>query len=816
MWPFRKKVSPRRAEVRKTIRAGGESRWQQFRQVGGVGSALIALLFAAGAVVMDVWPVAPFPYRIGQYVPRDIHARVSFRLPSPKLLEDAERAVRNTTPATFTLNAALVEQVASEVRKLPARLSPPASQPASAPAGTQPATQPVASQPAPPAELVRQFALTEEDIAAWSAFASPTLRGPFDAAVQQFAQGLSQALLVTASDLSGQRVWRQPREIRLVPGAGAPVRTVSPAALIGLDDDEKVAEALRNAVSVFDPSLRRNVLAYLTGTIQKDLPLYQYDAPATAREIDRAIEALRADPPQATYEAGQLIARASRQEGPQGETVEGLEPGELERLQAEHRAYVEQELRSRPWRLWRHVAGRAVIVVLLAALLAFYVGHYQARIVRNHWRGFAVAAVLLTMLAAAKAMAPIFGTPYAAVLPVLMAAIVFAIAYDQRFALAVTVMLAALTVLQLRGDLWMLLTLGAAVAGGVFPLREIRTRTKLVEVSAIAAGGVFVVVWTSALSANIPLRFALIDSAWGAGFALLAGFLVQGVLPVIERMFDIATSMTLLEWCDASKPLLRRLAMEAPGTYNHSLQLGSMCEAAADAIGARGLRARVGAYYHDIGKSHKPAYFVENQLDSPSKHSKLSPAMSLLIITGHVKDGLELAREYNLPRTLWEFISTHHGTTLVQYFYHAAAVQRKADSERAPDEVEFRYPGPKPHSKEAAILMLADASGSSVRSMTEPTPGRIENQVHAMVSRRLMDGQLDECELTLAEVHRIEASLVKSLCSMYHGRIAYPTPAGQRPSAAERDRERAQARANGKPAPTEEKPRPEPMDSSDA
>ena len=155
MWPFRKKVSPRRAEVRKTIRAGGESRWQQFRQVGGVGSALIALLFAAGAVVMDVWPVAPFPYRIGQYVPRDIHARVSFRLPSPKLLEDAERAVRNTTPATFTLNAALVEQVASEVRKLPARLSPPASQPASAPAGTQPATQPVASQPAPPAELVR-------------------------------------------------------------------------------------------------------------------------------------------------------------------------------------------------------------------------------------------------------------------------------------------------------------------------------------------------------------------------------------------------------------------------------------------------------------------------------------------------------------------------------------------------------------------------------------------------------------------------------------------------------------------------------------
>ena len=245
--------------------------------------------------------------------------------------------------------------------------------------------------------------------------------------------------------------------------------------------------------------------------------------------------------------------------------------------------------------------------------------------------------------------------------------------------------------------------------------------------------------------------------------------------------------------------------MEGPGTYNHSLQLGAMCEAAAEAIGARGLLARVGAYYHDIGKINKPAYFIENQDGMASKHAKLSPAMSLLIIIGHVKDGIEMAREYGVPKVLHEFIATHHGTTLVQYFYEAATQQRKSDTDRAPDEMEFRYPGPKPQSKESAILMLADAAESSVRSMSEPTPGRIENQVHTMVSRRLMDGQLDECELTLREVHQIEASLIKSLCSMYHARIAYPTPAGQKPSAGER-----QARqANGSDAGLVKNGRPE-------
>jgi putative nucleotidyltransferase with HDIG domain len=304
----------------------------------------------------------------------------------------------------------------------------------------------------------------------------------------------------------------------------------------------------------------------------------------------------------------------------------------------------------------------------------------------------------------------------------------------------------------------------------IFQLREIRTRSKLITVSTISAVFIFAVVWALSIQTGAPWGFALRDGIWAGGAVLLAGLVVQALLPAIEHVFSVATGSTLLEWCDASKPLLKRLAMESPGTYNHSLQLGAMSEAAADAIGARGLLARVGAYYHDIGKINKPEYFAENQSGGENKHDKLSPAMSLLIIINHVKDGLEMARKYGLPTELRQFIESHHGTTLVRYFYHSAARQSQNGKGPAPDESQFRYPGPKPHSKEAAILMLADGSESSVRAMSEPTP----TSMHSMVTQRLEDGQLDECDLTLKEVHQIEESLIKSLCGMYHARIAYP------------------------------------------
>jgi putative nucleotidyltransferase with HDIG domain len=448
---------------------------------------------------------------------------------------------------------------------------------------------------------------------------------------------------------------------------------------------------------------------------------------------------------------------------------------------------------------YRALLALSVMVVLLATGASFYGYRWQPRSLRSHVRGFAMVCLYVLLLAIARLgslssqgapWGPSWGTGTAA-----LAALVLAIAYDQRFATGMSALYCILAVLavgprpdqglQLQGvGLFLTMFSGAAVCS--FSLQDIRTRMKLLEVSALTATVVFV----TSLSA-VYLNFRGAPPTWmvvlqGAGYhaaaAFLAGLLIQSLLPLVERIFHIATSMTLLDYSDANQPLLKKLAMEAPGTYSHSLLIGSIAEAAAEAIGCNGLLCRVGAYYHDIGKINKPKYFTENEMGSANRHKELSPAMSQLIIVGHVKDGVEMAREFGLPNVLHQFIEMHHGTTLVEPFYHEAkkkyeepvAVGRKP-IEPPPSESEFRYAGPKPRSKEAAIIMLADAVEGAVRSLTEVTLARVETVVHNIAMRRLQDGQFDECDLTLRELSQIEATMSKSLAAHYHGRIAYPT-----------------------------------------
>ncbi|MAE63085.1 MAG: hypothetical protein CMJ18_02330 [Phycisphaeraceae bacterium] len=325
----------------------------------------------------------------------------------------------------------------------------------------------------------------------------------------------------------------------------------------------------------------------------------------------------------------------------------------------------------------------------------------------------------------------------------------------------------------------MVLLVGVCCA--VAQLRDVRTRSKLVLAglwSGLAMAAVVAMVGVM----GRPMHFAgawewlLSDAVIALSTGLVTGLFVQGVLPGIEWLFKVSTSMTLKELNDASHPLLRRLAERAPGTYQHSLRIADMAEAAAERIGANALLCRVGAMYHDVGKMNKPMYFVENQGGGPNRHDKLSPAMSVLIIVGHVKDGAEMAREYHLPTSIRHFIESHHGTTLVEYFYHAAIKQGEADPDRAcPSEFEYRYPGPKPQTKEAAIIMLCDTIESAARTLAEPTPVRLEQLVHQLAMKRLMDGQFDQCQLTLSDLHRIEESLTKTLCAIHHGRVAYPS-----------------------------------------
>jgi putative nucleotidyltransferase with HDIG domain len=221
---------------------------------------------------------------------------------------------------------------------------------------------------------------------------------------------------------------------------------------------------------------------------------------------------------------------------------------------------------------------------------------------------------------------------------------------------------------------------------------------------------------------------------------------------------------------------MQELVRRAPGTYNHSINVASIAEAAAESIGARGLLVRVGAYFHDIGKMLKPGYFAENQVPGANRHDTLNPAMSTLIIIAHIKDGADLARQHNLPEPIIDFIEQHHGTTLVEYFYNRASEQSEADPHAADvQESSFRYPGPKPQTLEAAVLMLADASESAARALVEPNPSRLESLVEEIALKKLLDGQFDECGLTLEQLRTIEESLTKSLTAVYHGRVKYPS-----------------------------------------
>ncbi|MFA5114739.1 MAG: HDIG domain-containing metalloprotein [Candidatus Omnitrophota bacterium] len=253
---------------------------------------------------------------------------------------------------------------------------------------------------------------------------------------------------------------------------------------------------------------------------------------------------------------------------------------------------------------------------------------------------------------------------------------------------------------------------------------------------------------------------------------LASSILVLGILPFFEYLFRTVTDISLLELADFDHPLLKRMIMEAPGTYHHSLIVGNLSEAACQAIGAHALLARIGAYYHDIGKLYKPDYFTENQDVINSRHENLAPTISKMVIMNHVKEGEELARKHKLNPRLVEFILQHHGTSLV-YFFYRRALENPQEQQEVSEEG-FRYPGPKPSTKEAAVVLLADSVEAAMRSLKDPSAPKIEELVHRIINNKFIDGQLDSCDLTLKDLEKISAVFIRILSGIYHSRVTYP------------------------------------------
>lgn len=362
---------------------------------------------------------------------------------------------------------------------------------------------------------------------------------------------------------------------------------------------------------------------------------------------------------------------------------------------------------------------------------------------------------------------------YYYVLPFAAGAMVVRIVLNSEVALLFSVVFAVLVGFLFGNNFELSLFALLSSLAGAHWVRQLTERTSMFRAGARLSAFNFASILAVHLVGGQEFGLGLL-SELGLGLlgGLIAAILVSGIIPLVESAFRYTTNLKLVELANMNNPLLRELMIQAPGTYHHSIIVGNLAEAAAETIGANPLLARVAAYYHDIGKAKKPLYFIENVSGGENKHDKLAPSMSALILMAHLKDGVEMAKEHRLGGVLIDIIHEHHGTSLMKFFYDRA----KQREEREVDEYDYRYPGPKPQTREAAVIMLADAVEAASRTLTDPTPARIQGMVQKIVNNIFIDGQLDECELTLKDLHNIAKSFNRVLGGIFHHRVDYPEP----------------------------------------
>lgn len=415
----------------------------------------------------------------------------------------------------------------------------------------------------------------------------------------------------------------------------------------------------------------------------------------------------------------------------------------------------------------------ALAHLVMIVLLVTVAGLYLARSEHAVWNRFRDLLILSTLIVGVVYVswgyASLVPDVPAFALPLPLAAVLATLLLNPRVGVLVAVVSLGVGVLFHVLDGAHIVGMLLASAAGVTAMAAIRDRSRL-----ISAGGLLVAVTAaSALGATLVEGGTAEEAIRAGGLGLMGGsltvVLMLGMLPVFEALFGVTTDVRLLELASPGAPLLRRLMMEAPGTYSHSVMTGNLAESAAEAIDANPLLARVGAYYHDVGKIRRPGFFVENQAGVANPHDNTSPSMSALIITAHVREGVELAEEYRLPREVVEIVRQHHGTSMVSYFYQKAAAAGETVF-----EADFRYAGELPTSREAALVMLADSCEAAVRAVTKPTPPRIEEVVRKVITGKLSDHQLDAADLTFADIERVIVIYNRMLASVYHPRIEYP------------------------------------------
>jgi len=450
-------------------------------------------------------------------------------------------------------------------------------------------------------------------------------------------------------------------------------------------------------------------------------------------------------------------------------------------------AVKKQEQGSGTLKLVGSFIGRVILLSVIISLFFAFLVVYRVTIFRDWKMVLLIAIVFLLQLGLAHGVVMrLEWSEY--LIPVTVGAMTLTILFDARIGFMATTSMAILMGLMMGQNIDLVIVSLFTATIAVYNIRELRKRSQLfITMFALIAASIFVIIglclfkehsWPTMIR---DIQFLTINS-------VLAPILTYGLIGLFEMIFEVTTDLTLMELLDYDHPLLKRAQQETNGTFNHSIVVGNLAEACANAIGAHSLLCRVGAYYHDIGKMEKSEYFIENQYGGENKHDTLTHTMSARIIRAHVKEGLQLARQYGLPKVVSDFIPMHHGTTRVEYFYRLALKDAEENGGKV-DESAFRYPGPKPNTKETGILMICEAVEAAVRSIKEPDIFKIEAMINKIINQRIGDGQLSDCPLTLDELDKIKGTvdgtsgMLPVLRGIYHIRIEYPDDPKSAPSA---------------------------------
>lgn len=469
------------------------------------------------------------------------------------------------------------------------------------------------------------------------------------------------------------------------------------------------------------------------------------------RETDKRKQAALAstEPVRETVKKGQVLVR-------RGDVVTAEQIHAMEELGL-HRGHI-SELR---------IFGLALFVLVVMGLILGYLYKFSPEIFANDLHMVLLGLIILLTLLLGKAAH--YYSDFAA--PVATGALLTAILIDTRLGVFVSIASAMLFGVIVDNDLRAVAVALIGGLTGVYSVSKLSHGYSLTRTGLWIAAMNFITVGSTGFLEQVGAAQIMVQGVYGAISGVVAAVITIGLLPYLEHTFNITTPVKLMELANPSHPLLQRLLLDAPGTYHHSILVGNLAETAADVIGADPVTVRVGAYYHDIGKIKRPYFFIENQADSDNPHDKIAPSLSTLIVTSHIKDGVDLCRDYKLPQVIIDLVQQHHGTMLVSYFYRRATENEHSE---CIIEADFRYEGPRPQTKEAALVMLADACEAAVRSLSRPNVNRIEATVRKIIRERLNDGQLDDCNLTLKDLNTIGDVFIRVLSSMFHSRIEYP------------------------------------------